>query len=109
MRLAAVLTRGGETGDGAEGLVGNDGGDLLDLAAARSGEQRRKALVLEVAARKRADAGAGDAERKAEFRLAGQYEDVAEQLAHGGRIDIGPVGGPRSAALVVPICEECAA
>src|SRR5581483_1252454 len=97
MRLAAVLALRGEAGDRTQGLVGDDGRDLLDLAAARLGEQGGKTLVLEIEACERAEAGAGDAERKACFRLAGQDEDVAQQLAHGGRVDIGPVGGPRAA------------
>ena len=109
MRPAAVLARGDDAGDSAERLVGDDGCDFLDFAAAGLGEHRRKALVLEIEACERTDAGAGDAERKAEFRLAGQDEDVAEQLAYGGRVDIGPVRRPRTAALLVPICEERAA
>ena len=85
----------------------------VELSRAKSWDEAianyRKALVLEVEPRERADARAGDAEREAEVLFAGQHEDVAEQAADRGRIDIGPIRGPRSAALLVPIREERAA
>ena len=107
--LAAVRARGGDAGDRAQRLVGDDRGDLLDLAAARISEQRRKAPVLEVGPCERADAGSSNPEREAEMGLSGQDEDVPEQAANGGRIDIGPVRGALHTALLVPIREELAA
>ena len=64
-------------------LFGDDGDDVLDLAAAVVGEQRGKALILEVAAEQGANPGARDAEREAGLIITGQHEDVAEQLANG--------------------------
>src|SRR3954468_20374374 len=88
MRLAAVLARGGDAGDRTQRLVGDNSRDLRDLAAAGLREQRGKTPVLEVTPCERANARAGDAEGEAEVGLARQHEDVAEQLADRGRVDV---------------------
>jgi hypothetical protein len=103
MRRFAVFRGRGDAGDRGQHFFGDVRHDVLDLAAALWCEQRREAGVLDVAAEQGGDAGAGDAEGKAGLIVIGQHEDVAEQLAHRGGLDLAAVGGARMAAFCVPI------
>ena len=54
-------------------------------------EQLGKALILQIAAEQGAEPRAGDTKRIAAGLIAGQHEDVAEQLAHRIGIDVAAV------------------
>src|SRR6185312_11882440 len=106
MRKRATRTGRGEARDRRQHLVGDRADNLLDLGPARSCEERGETCILEVAAERRAEAGAGDAEGVAGACVAGEHENVAEQSAHSVRVDIAAFRRPRVASLAVPIVEK---
>ena len=109
MRGRAVFRGRGDAGNRGQHFFGDVTHDVLDLAAALWGEQRREAAVLEVAAEQGADPGSGDAKGVAGFAFVSQHEDVAEQFAYRTWFDLATVRRARIAAFCVPIGEKLAA
>ena len=90
----------------AEFVAPEDIALLGDLAPGLGCEQLGKTPILQIAAGQRAEPRAGDTKRKTAGLIAGQHEDVAEQLAHGIGIDVAAVRCTRFAASLVPIGKE---
>src|SRR6478609_851618 len=108
MRGRAVTSGRRDAGDGGKHFFGNVGDNVFDLAAAFGCEQRGEAGVFQVAAEQGGYARPGHAKRVTGVIVVGQYEDVAEQIAHGARLDLAAVRCACIAAFRVPICEELA-
>src|SRR5581483_4304195 len=98
-----------QAGHRRQDIFGNRGDDVGNVTAMSPGEQRREARILYVVAEQCADPRAGDAERVGGRIVIGQHEDVAEQLAQRGRIDVAAFGRARLASLALPIGEELTA
>ena len=109
MRQRAILRCRGDAGDGGQHFFGHHGDDVVDFAAPLRRKQRGEALILQIAAEQGADPGSGDTKRMAGGGIAGQHEDIAEQLAHRAWLDLAAVRRTGAGALVVPICEKLAA